>query len=135
MQKKKIGILGITFKEGVGDIRGNPLLSVIDYFLDKGYEIKIYDKLIDESDVELLNMSYRKEVFDFISKKDLKKQIGSIASLFSSLEDVLNQDIVVVSNRDNSLKEFLKKLKENQIIVDLQNLFKPEDFKARYEHL
>ena len=135
LQKKKIGILGITFKEGVGDIRGNPLLSVIDYFLDKGYEIKIYDKLIDESDVELLNMSYRKEVFDFISKKDLKKQIGSIASLFSSLDDVLNQDIVVVSNRDNSLKEFLKKLKENQIIVDLQNLFKPEDFKARYEHL
>jgi len=135
LKKKSIGILGVTFKEGTGDIRGNPILPIINHFLNKNYKIKIYDKLIDESDIELLDMSYREEIFDLINKKNLKEQIGSIASLFSSLDDVLNQEIIIISNRDESLKNILKNLKEHQVIVDLQNLFKKEDFKAKYEHL
>ncbi len=135
LKKKNIGILGITFKEGVGDIRGNPILPIINHFLNKNYKIKIYDKLIEESDIELLDMSYREEIFDMINKENLKEQIGSITSLFSNLDEVLNQKIIVISNRDESLKELLKNLKEDQIIVDLQNLFKQEDFKAKYENL
>jgi len=135
LKKKNIGILGITFKEGTGDIRGNPILPIINHFLNKNYKIKIYDKLIDESDIKLLDMSYREEIFDLINKKNLKEQTGSIASLFSNLNDVLNQEVIVVSNREESLKDILKNLKEHQVIVDLQNLFKQEDFKARYEHL
>lgn len=134
-KKKKIGFLGLTFKADTDDIRGNPVLLVINYLLNKKYEIKIFDRLIDESDIELLNKSYRKEIFDLVNKKNLKENIGTISSLFSNINSVLQQDIIVLSNRDDSYLKSLKELGKNKKIIDLQNLFNASDFKAEYSHL
>jgi GDP-mannose 6-dehydrogenase len=41
--KKKIGILGLTFKADTDDIRGNPLLYVLNKLFSKGYEINRCD--------------------------------------------------------------------------------------------
>jgi len=133
--KKKVGILGLTFKSGTDDIRGNPILLVINKLLNEGYEIKIFDSVVDESDIESINESYRKEVFDLIIREDLKGKISDISYLFSSLEEVLEQDIILISNRDPSLKETLQKIKKNKTIIDFQNLFNKEEFEADYETL
>jgi GDP-mannose 6-dehydrogenase len=130
--KKKIGVFGITFKADTDDIRGNPVLYLINSLKNKGYNIKIFDKLIDESDVELINQSYRKEIHDLINLENLKEKVSSISSLFSDKNSVLNQDLIIISNRDKSLKSELKKVSRNKIIIDLQNLFGKSDFDAEY---
>lgn len=134
-KKKRVGILGLTFKADTDDIRGNPVLLVINSLQNKGYDIKIFDSLIDESDVQLINESYRKEVFDLITRENLKEKVGSISSLFTDINSVLSQDTIVVSNRDESVKSHLEKLPKDKIIIDLQNMFNKSDFDAEYDHL
>jgi len=133
--KKKVGILGLSFKPGTDDIRGNPILFVINKLLDKGYDIKIFDRIINESDIEAINDSYRKEVYDLINMENLKEKIGSISSLFSSPDLVLKQEVIIISNRDPSLKDYLKNLSKNQIFIDLQNIYKKGDTNAEYRSI
>jgi GDP-mannose 6-dehydrogenase len=133
--KKKIGILGLAFKPDTDDIRGNPILFVINKLLDVGYEIKIFDRIINESDIEAINESYRKEVYDLVNMENLKEKVGSISSLFSDMNSVLKQDIILISNRDPSLKDCLKSLSKNQIFIDLQNIYNKDDTNAQYMRL
>jgi GDP-mannose 6-dehydrogenase len=133
--KKNIGFLGLTFKPDTDDIRGNPILAVINKLIDEKYSIKIFDRLIDKSNIKLLDKSYRKEIFDLLMREDLKTKIQGISNLFSDLESVLKQDIIVISNRDLILKGYLKSLPKGKIIIDLQNLFSDPSFKADYDHL
>jgi GDP-mannose 6-dehydrogenase len=134
-KKKKIGILGLTFKPDTDDIRGNPILYVINKLLNEGYEIKIFDRLIDVSDIESISESYRKEVFDLIMREDLKENIGTISSLFSDVNSVLGQDVIVVANRDKNYTENLKSLGRDKVVIDLQSIIEPKEIKARYESL
>jgi len=133
--KKKIGILGLAFKPDTDDIRGNPILFVINKLLDAGYEIKIFDRIINESDIEAINESYRKEVYDLVNMENLKEKVGSISSLFSDMNSVLKQDIILISNRDPSLKDCLKSLSKNQIFIDLQNIYNKNDTNAEYRRI
>lgn len=132
LKKKRIGILGITFKADTDDIRGNPSLYIINDLLNEKYNIKIYDRLINKTDVERINKSYRKEIYDLISMQDLKEKIKNISALFSDLNSVLNQDVIIISNRDKSLKEELKKISKDKIIIDLQDIFSKSDFDCEY---
>jgi UDP-glucose 6-dehydrogenase len=108
---------------------------VINKLLDKGYDIKIFDRIINESDIEAINDSYRKEVYDLINMENLKEKIGSISSLFSSPDLVLKQEVIIISNRDPSLKDYLKNLSKNQIFIDLQNIYKKGDTNAEYRSI
>jgi GDP-mannose 6-dehydrogenase len=40
---KRIGILGLTFKENTDDLRESPVLTMLEYLIGKGRELRIYD--------------------------------------------------------------------------------------------
>jgi GDP-mannose 6-dehydrogenase len=133
--KKKIGILGLTFKSDSDDIRGNAILLVINKLLSEGYKIKIYDRIISKDDVEEINLSYRDEMFDLICRENLKEKVNDISELFTTEKELLKQEVIIISNRDPSYKECLKKLNSRQIFLDLQNIYLKEDTKADYRKI
>jgi GDP-mannose 6-dehydrogenase len=133
--KKKIGILGISFKPGTDDIRGNPLLLIINRLLSEHFEVKLFDPIVGREDMVKINLSYRNEVFDLICREDLKENINDISKLFTSESEVLKQDIIIIANRDPSYKSCLKKLSSKQIFIDLQNIYSKEDTKAEYRKI
>jgi len=128
--KKSIGFLGITFKAGSDDIRSNPILFVINKLLNKKYNIKIYDKLIGKENLKNISKSYRKEVYDLVNLENLKTKVKDISKLFASYDDVMEQDIIVISTRDKSLREEIMYLPKGKIIIDLQNIFDSSDTQA-----
>ncbi len=46
---KKIGILGVAFKQGTDDLRYSPMISVLHTLIKKGYEIRFYDDYVHEA--------------------------------------------------------------------------------------
>lgn len=132
---KKIGILGISFKAGTDDIRGNPILLVINRLISAGYNIKIFDPIVGKENSSAINLSYRDEIFDLICMENLKEKVNDIDKLFSKESEVLKQDVIIIANRDKSFVECLKALPKNKIVLDLQNIYSKDDTSADYRKI
>jgi GDP-mannose 6-dehydrogenase len=109
--KKKIGIWGLSFKNGTDDMRGSPIIKIINLLLDLKYEIKAFDRNIN---IEMLigsNKEYVKKYFkriDNVFEKDFRKFLD-----FS--------DFIVINSYNRKLINEIKKYK-NKIILDLVHI-------------
>lgn len=108
---KKLGFLGLSFKEGTDDLRNSPAVRVIESLLGKGADIKVYDKNINMSMLSGTNKDY------------IDARIPHLSRLLTNdLEEVIAEsDVLVVNTKE---KEFIEKLKlvENKIIIDFVRL-------------
>lgn len=109
--KKRLGFLGLSFKEGTDDLRNSPAVIVIEALLGKGYDVQVYDRNVQAS--RLLGAN--------------KEFVGArIPYLWRLLVDdarsmVEASDVIVVSNRDPKFSEVLANA-SGKIIIDLVRL-------------
>lgn len=112
-RKKKIGIIGLSFKAGTDDLRESPMVLLVEYLIGKGYKIKIFDKNVSISKLVGANKEY------------IQQQIPHISSLLSGkIEDVIKfAEVLVIGNTGGETKKALKKIKSNIIVIDLARVF------------
>ncbi len=86
---KKIGVVGISFKDGTDDLRNSPIVKVIEILLGKGYEIKIYDKNVNLSSLIGANKEF---IYNHLPHfEDL---------LYSCIEEVISlSDILIINTK------------------------------------
>ncbi len=107
--KRKVGILGFSFKAGTDDLRESPLVDVIEYLLGKGYELKLYDKNVNLAALTGANQDYILNHIPHISKL-----------MVTSMDEVLAfAETIVIGNGAEEFKTVLGKLKAGQSVVDL----------------
>ena len=105
--KRKIGVLGLSFKSGTDDMRNSPVVNVIEHFHGKGYEIRIYDKNVSISRLLGKNKSIIAEKLPHLN-----------VMLQDNLEDVTNwAELLVISNKDEAFKTIQPK--KGQLVYDL----------------
>lgn len=120
--KRKIGILGLSFKAGTDDLRCSPIVDVIETLLGKGYEIKIYDKNVKVSELTGTNK-------DFIEAKIPHLQ----EFITDDLDYVIdNSDVVVITNKEAEFNNILTEY-DNKIILDLVRVWNDVDYEGYYE--
>jgi len=86
--KKKIGILGIAFKEGTDDLRYSPVINVIEELLVKDYQVKVYDDYVQTALLIGSNKEY------------IEKNLPYLTNLMVNNEkDLLEWAELVVFNR------------------------------------
>jgi GDP-mannose 6-dehydrogenase len=111
--KRKIAMLGLSFKAGTDDLRESPQVQLIKRLLGEGCQIRIWDENVSLGRLIGSNRQYIEEVIP---------HIGSL--LCAELEKAVEgAEVVIVGTRVD--KERLRKtLGRNQAIVDLVNLDK-----------
>ena len=120
--KRKIGILGLSFKSGTDDLRCSPIIDVANALLGKGYEIQIYDKNVAMSQKTNTNA-------DFIAAK--------LAHLHGIITDDLDAvcskcDVLIITNKETEFAEVPTNY-SHKIIVDLVRQFQTLDYEGNYE--
>jgi GDP-mannose 6-dehydrogenase len=110
--RKKIGLLGLSFKPGTDDLRESPIVELAESLIGKGYKVAIYDKGVSLSTLYGSNKAY------------IEREIPHISRLMCpTLDEVLERsEVLVIANRDSLGTEFLSKLSEEQILIDLVRL-------------
>lgn len=116
--KKRIGILGFSFKAGTDDLRESPMVTLIETLIGKGLELVIYDR-----DVSLARL--------FGSNREyIEHEIPHIARLMrGSIDEVLSAaDTIVIGNKSEEFRQIESRLRPDQTVIDLVRLFdRPSD--------
>ena len=107
--KKRIGLLGFSFKAGTDDLRESPMVILAETLLGKGYDVRIYDRNVLIARLTGSNKDY------------IEKQIPHLSRLLcESVDDVLNEaDVIVIGNAGPEFGEALIRCRPDQTILDL----------------
>ena len=100
LNKKKIGILGLSFKAGTDDLKESPIVEVIERLIGKGYQVKIYDSNVELSKLMGSNKSY------------IQNKLPHLSVLLTDLENLLDEsEVIVIANKEQEYKNLLPALK------------------------
>jgi GDP-mannose 6-dehydrogenase len=122
--KKRVGLLGFSFKAGTDDLRESPIVILAEALLGKGYELRIYDRNVSIARLVGANKTY------------INTQIPHLSSLLcENIDEVLeHSDVIVVGNAAPEFSEALKRTRPEQMIVDLVRVKTPrEEIPGQYQ--
>jgi len=125
--KKKIGVLGLSFKAGTDDLRESPLVELVETLIGKGYQVKLYDKNVSLARLHGTNRAY------------IERTTPHIATLMChSIEEVLAEsEVIVIGNKAPEFRQVFDQQCQNHIVIDLVRISPDTDElnagNARYE--
>jgi GDP-mannose 6-dehydrogenase len=107
--RKKVGLLGFSFKAGTDDLRESPIVILAEALLGKGYQLCIYDRNVSLARLVGANKEY------------INQQIPHLSSLLcDTVDEVIDQsEVLVVGNGAPEFAEALKRTRPDQIVIDL----------------
>lgn len=121
--KKRIGVLGFSFKAGTDDLRESPMVNLIETLIGKGYQLSIYDR-----DVSLAKLFGA-------NKEYIEREIPHISQLMcDSIARVVEQsDVIIIGNKAREFEELKTAGREDQTVIDLVRLFASDSTPSGYE--
>lgn len=106
---KKIGVLGLSFKAGTDDVRESPVVPLVETLIGRGYEVSVYDEIVNPDMLVGSNKSY------------LERELPHIASIMSpSIDELVKEnEVVVVTNASRLFRDVSGKMSPEQTLIDL----------------
>ena len=107
--RKRVGLLGFSFKAGTDDLRESPMVILAETLLGKGYEVRIYDHNVSLARLTGANKDY------------IERQIPHLSKLLSESVDevVAASDVIVIGNAAPEFGEAITRSRRDQMILDL----------------
>jgi GDP-mannose 6-dehydrogenase len=120
--RKRVGVLGLSFKAGTDDLRESPMVELIEQLIGKGYDVRVYDRNVSLANLKGANLAY------------IEQEIPHIASLMvESIDEVLAAgEVLVIGNDDPEFVRVLGDARPEQHIVDLVRIGDPATSDATY---
>jgi GDP-mannose 6-dehydrogenase len=121
--RKRIGLLGFSFKAGTDDLRESPMVILAEALLGKGYTLNIYDRNVSTARLVGANRDY------------IERQIPHLTTLLNeSIERVIDEaEVLIVGNSAPEFGDALARSRSDQIVIDLVRLdLDPSTLPAQY---
>jgi GDP-mannose 6-dehydrogenase len=107
--KRRIAILGLSFKVGTDDLRESPIAELVEMLVGKGYWLAVYDRDVSLARLHGSNRAYIEQTIPHLSRL-----------LFESIDDAIAEaDVVVVAKRSPEAEERLSTLGPDKVLIDL----------------
>jgi GDP-mannose 6-dehydrogenase len=107
--KKRIGVLGLSFKAGTDDLRESPMVTLIETLIGKGMSLTIFDREVELARLFGANKEY------------IEREIPHISGLMRRrVEDVIEcSEVIVVTKRSDEFRDVMEQMPHGPIIIDL----------------
>jgi GDP-mannose 6-dehydrogenase len=121
--KKRIGVLGFSFKAGTDDLRESPMVTLIETLIGKGLQLAIYDR-----DVSLARLFGA-------NKEYIEREIPHISQLMrGSVEEVMNDsEVIVLGNKSKEFEKVRSNIPNGKVVIDLVRVFDGRKSDSRYQ--
>ena len=121
--RRKVGVLGLSFKAGTDDLRESPMVALIELLIGKGVPLTIHDDHVSSARLMGSNKEY------------IEREIPHIWTLMRpTIAEVLaDAEVVVIGNGSPEYRGIQKQLTDGQIVVDLVRAFGPRTSDAQYQ--
>jgi GDP-mannose 6-dehydrogenase len=121
--RKRVAVLGLSFKSGTDDLRESPMVTLIERLIGKGLKLTIYDR-----DVELARV--------FGANRDyIEREIPHISSLMhSELDEVISRsEVIIIGKKEDEFRRLSEKLDNGCVVIDLVRMLEAGEARARHE--
>ena len=121
--RRKIGILGFSFKAGTDDLRESPVVELAERLIGKGYELRVYDRNVSLAAVHGANRDY------------ILNRIPHISRLMvASIEEVLGHaETIVIGNAAPEFADVPGRIGERQTVIDFVRVSRSRPVAGVYE--
>ena len=124
--KRRIGLIGLSFKTGTDDLRESPTVTLAEQLIGKGISLLVFDPEVHLS--RLLGAN----------KRFIERHVPHIGSLLRATIDevVAESDVLIVSLSDPHVFEQLRKaVRGDQVVIDLARIPAPDSWPCAIEGL
>jgi GDP-mannose 6-dehydrogenase len=110
--KRKVSMLGLSFKPGTDDMRESPMVTLAERLIGKGLDLRVYDKEVSLAKLLGANKAY------------IENEIPHISNLMSdSLEETIGHaDVVIVCKKDPTYAPAIHSFAGNRLVYDLARI-------------
>jgi GDP-mannose 6-dehydrogenase len=115
--KKKVALMGLSFKEGTDDLRYSPSVDIAEKLIGKGYQLSIYDENVHLSKLFGAN------------KQFIEQHLPHLSDLISNdpIQAIQHSEVVLINHKNFDGQKYKGLLKEKTAIIDLVRLNELED--------
>jgi GDP-mannose 6-dehydrogenase len=123
--RNRVGLVGLSFKEGTDDLRQSPMVQLAELLIGKGYDLKIYDPLVRLSTIVGSNRRY------------IRGELPHIAAVMTTSFGALcrHAAILVLGQDATRWRHCEEHFRSDHIIVDLVRVKRPGVLKGSYRGL
>jgi GDP-mannose 6-dehydrogenase len=104
--KRRIGLIGLSFKSNTDDLRESPFVELAERLLGKGYELCIYDPNVIAARLTGANKQYIDGVIPHLSRL-----------LVPSLDELRDVELIIIGHRFEGLDQLLRNTSAS--VIDL----------------
>jgi GDP-mannose 6-dehydrogenase len=121
--KRKIGMIGLSFKTGTDDLRESPLVLLAEHLLGKGLRLLVYDPEVHLSNLLGANRRYIEQHVPHIGPL-MRPDIGDV---------ITDAELLIVALKDSRTVDLLRQhVREDQVVIDLVGIPDHKHLRAKY---
>ena len=123
--KRKVGILGFSFKAGTDDLRESPMVELAERLIGKGYDLRFYDRNVSLACLHGANRDY------------ILNRIPHISRLMvPTVQDVIDHaETIVIGNAAPEFAEVPRRIGDGQTVIDFVRVCDSRTILGVYEGL
>jgi GDP-mannose 6-dehydrogenase len=121
--RRRVGVLGFSFKAGTDDLRESAVVELVERLLGKGFDLRLFDHNVNLARLVGAN------------REHILKVIPHIANLMvGSIDEVLEHgEIIIVGNGDKRFHAVPARLRRDQVLMDFVRLPDVDGLSDRYD--